>query len=156
MTVPEIKSNASILTIAGSETTATALSGATYFLLKNPAAWKKLATEVRSTFAREDEINLLSVGNLKYMLACLEETLRIYPPSPAALPRITNKRGDIINGKLVAGGVSKFYPLRSSCNITVGLTRYTPPDVGRDFPLGNVPLATIFHGAKFLYSGTIP
>lgn len=52
--------------IAGSETTATILSGATFLLLKNPACLEKLKQEVRSTFKSEDEITFTSVDRLPY------------------------------------------------------------------------------------------
>ncbi|PWY68832.1 cytochrome P450 [Aspergillus eucalypticola CBS 122712] len=72
--------NAEILIIGGSETTAFLLSGVTYFLLENPGAHQNLRDEVRSTFRSQDEINLISVNKLSYMLACLDEGLRMYPP----------------------------------------------------------------------------
>lgn len=62
MGLPQLESNSSILVIAGSETTATALAGATYFLLKNPDTMAKLTDEVRSTFTTEEEINTNSVS----------------------------------------------------------------------------------------------
>jgi averantin hydroxylase len=79
MTRDEMVSNASLLIIAGSETTATLLSGATYLLLKHPDVMAKLVTEIR-TFKSSGEIDLLTVGMLKYMLAVLDETMRLYPP----------------------------------------------------------------------------
>lgn len=111
MSLPEIYANAAVLVIAGSETTATALSGAIYHLLQNPAALQELTTEVRSTFNSEKEINFASVNNLKYMLACIEETLRMYPPVPALVPRRVPKGGADISGKWVPGGVRKFHQL---------------------------------------------
>lgn len=59
--------NASILILAGSETTATLLSGATYLLMTNPETMRKLEQEVRSAFKSDEEITLLSVGNLSYV-----------------------------------------------------------------------------------------
>ncbi len=47
LTRAELASNAAVLVIAGSETTATLLSGATYALLKNPKVMQKLKDEVR-------------------------------------------------------------------------------------------------------------
>ena len=69
MTLEEIRQNARTLIIAGSETTATVLSGATFLLCTNPQVLSKVADEVRSSFISESEINLLSVQRLKYMLA---------------------------------------------------------------------------------------
>ncbi|WYZ44180.1 hypothetical protein EsH8_VII_000616 [Colletotrichum jinshuiense] len=97
----QLEGNAGILIIAGSETTATLLSGATYLLLKNPEKMKKLTDEVRTTFQSGEEIDLTSVNKLSYMLACLDETLRVYPPVPTGLPRIVPKGGATIAGKFV-------------------------------------------------------
>ena len=89
LTDDELVSNAFILIIAGSETTATLLSGVTYWLLQSPNALRKVTDEVRSAFESEGEINFTNASaRLPYMLACLEEGLRIYPPVPSALHRI--------------------------------------------------------------------
>ena len=86
----EIISNASMLLIAGAETTSTALSGTTFYLLKNPATMAKATEEVRSTFATEEEIGFISTAaKLPYLNACLEEGMRLYPPIGGILPRWT-------------------------------------------------------------------
>ncbi|KAJ4291290.1 hypothetical protein N0V88_006293 [Collariella sp. IMI 366227] len=95
---------AAILIIGGSETTATLLSGVTYFLLTNPEAMKKLTAEIRRTFKSEDEIDFASVSVLPYLLACLDEALRMYPPVPAGLPRVVPKGGATIVGNYVPEG----------------------------------------------------
>lgn len=105
MTSDEMVSNASLLVLAGSETTATTLSGATYLLLKHPDAMAKLTTEIRTTFHHESEIDLLTVSKLEYMLAVLDETTRIYPPVAAQPSRATPQGGEIVCGKWVAEGV---------------------------------------------------
>lgn len=98
MGVEHLVANAEILIIGGSETTATLLSGVTFLLLKNPEAYSKLKEEVRSAFTSEDEINIISVGKLTYMLACLDEALRMYPPIANGLPRVAPKGGVTIMG----------------------------------------------------------
>lgn len=97
----ELVSNSSVLIIAGSETTATLLSGVTYHLLRSSASLKKLVDEVRGAFKSEDEINVTTVQRLKYMLAVLDEGFRMYPPVPIGLPRRTGPTGDTICGKWV-------------------------------------------------------
>lgn len=92
--------------IAGSETTATLLSAATYYLLTYPDAMVKLTEEVRSAFKSEDEIDMISVQKLTYLLAVLDESLRLYPPVPAGGPRKIAPDGDVILGQYVPGGVS--------------------------------------------------
>ncbi|EFQ34350.1 cytochrome P450 [Colletotrichum graminicola M1.001] len=106
MSFANLESNSSILIIAGSETTATLLSGATYYLLMNPVALKKLTDEIRSSFEDESEIDVQSVGNLTYLLACLDEALRIYPPVPIGLPRIVPRGGANIADHYVPEGTT--------------------------------------------------
>jgi cytochrome P450 len=98
--------NASLLIIAGSETTATTLSGATYMLLTHPEILQKVKDEVRLSFSSEAEIDLLSVQKLSYMMAVLQEALRMYPPVPAAIPRKAQPGGDTICGQYVPENVS--------------------------------------------------
>lgn len=104
ISIDRLQQNASTLIIAGSETTATLLSGVTYLLLSNPAALEKLTNEVRSTFKSDEEITLTSVNNLSYMLACLNEALRAYPPVPIGLPRVVPKGGAPIAGHAIPEG----------------------------------------------------
>lgn len=103
----ELFGNCGTLIIAGSETTATVLSSAVYFLLKNPGAMSKLVDEIRSSFATVSDINFISISQQKYTLACLNETLRLFPPVPSGLSRVVPGDGDFIDGKWVTGGVSE-------------------------------------------------
>ncbi|PON25277.1 cytochrome P450 [Trichoderma gamsii] len=106
LTLQELAVNAGILVIGGSETTATALSAATYFLGTNQEPLKKLCEEVRSAFNNEAEIDLFSVGRLNYMLAVLDETMRLHAPVPATTPRTINELGDTIAGYYVPPGTN--------------------------------------------------
>ncbi len=106
LTATEISVNAQFLILAGSETTATLLSGATYYLLTNKAVLDKVCDEVRSTFQNEDNITFTSVSRLPYLNAVVEEGLRIYPPVPSTAPRRTLLEGNVIDGHWVPGNVS--------------------------------------------------
>lgn len=72
----------------------------------NPDILAKLTAEVRETFSSEDEIDLSSVHRLTYMLACLNEGLRMYPPIANGLPRIVPSSGATIMGEFIPGNVS--------------------------------------------------
>ncbi|KAI8167103.1 Cytochrome P450 monooxygenase 1 [Colletotrichum sp. SAR 10_70] len=63
----QLSANALILVLAGSETTATTLSGTTYLLLTHPEVYEKLKKEVRSAFKDSSEINIGSVSKLSYI-----------------------------------------------------------------------------------------
>ncbi|KAL4901002.1 cytochrome P450 [Aspergillus multicolor] len=104
----EVEANTNFLLLAGTETTATALSGTTYYLLKNRDALRKATAEVRAAFEREEQISFVAAAErLPYLQACLTEGLRIYPPGPIAPPRRT-RRGTVtaIAGYAVPGDVS--------------------------------------------------
>lgn len=110
MTREEILGTSRVLLTAGSETTATLLSGATYYLLQNPAVLHRVQCEVREAFTSADNITLRSVstpGLLPYLDAVLQESLRCYPSIPAMLPRITGPEGAVIDGNSVPGNVCR-------------------------------------------------
>lgn len=102
----EYKDTVQTMILAGSETTATLLSGVTYLLLSNPDKMEKVVKEVRSAFDTEGEIEFLSVNKLEYLLACLNEALRMYPPTPDAFPRRTGQTPEMVCGKVVPPNVS--------------------------------------------------
>ncbi|CAK7225827.1 hypothetical protein SEUCBS140593_006035 [Sporothrix eucalyptigena] len=99
----EMDSTANHIIVAGAETTATLMSGATYFLLKNPTVLQKLVTEIRSSFTTEDQIDYMAVNDLSYLRAVLDEALRLYPPVVAGLLRVTPREGETILGMEVPG-----------------------------------------------------
>ena len=101
----EMIATARLLIIAGSETTATLLSSITFLLLKNPRVLEKLTHEVRSSFKSESEINLVGANQLRYMLACLDEAMRMYPPVPSTFPRNVPSGGDMVGDRWIPGGV---------------------------------------------------
>lgn len=107
--LPEMITNASTIIIAGSETTATLLSGVTYLLLKNPPVLQKLQNEVRNAFQSDEQITLDGCNKLEYIHAVLTEALRVYPPVAVGLPRIVDAQGDTVNGHWIPGGVCTNY-----------------------------------------------
>lgn len=106
VTRKELLANVSVLTNAGSETTATLLAAVTYLLLKNPMKRRKLREELQTAFHSGDQITCESTRQLPYLQACLEEALRLFPPVCISLPRRTPAGGDYINEAWVPGEVS--------------------------------------------------
>lgn len=87
--------------IAGTETTATLVSGLTYFLLTNPESMKKVVTEIRGAFTSADEMTMEKLAALPYLAATIKEAFRLYPPVPQGLPRITPADGSTIGGTFI-------------------------------------------------------
>ncbi|KAI2794707.1 Cytochrome monooxygenase lcsI [Penicillium oxalicum] len=101
MTIREMESNAALLILAGSETTATLLSGFTYYMLVHPEVQRKLLEEVRGSFKSFDAITFQAVAQLPYLNAALEETLRMYPPVADIIPRVVPKGGAMVDGQFI-------------------------------------------------------
>jgi cytochrome P450 len=119
MTFEEMKTNLTTLVFAGSETTATLLSGCTYQLLSHPQIYEKVKAEIRGKFNTVADINMSSVQECEYMLAVLEESLRIYPPAPSIFNRMTPEDTEISGVKLPKGtlvGLHQLSTNRSSEN----------------------------------------
>lgn len=120
MTYPEYIGAAVIFLAAGSETTATLLSGALYLLLTQPESLEQLTAEIRTSFKSEADIDMHSTSNLPFLQAVLQESLRLYPPAPNAFPRRTPAPGQIICGRFVPTkttvGIHQWSANRSSRN----------------------------------------
>jgi hypothetical protein len=97
----EMDSNATLFMLAGTETTATLLSGLTYLLIKNPGKIAALSHEIRSAFENEKDMSMEAIAALPYLAACLKEALRLYPPVPLGLPHLTPANGSTICGQFV-------------------------------------------------------
>jgi cytochrome P450 len=95
----ELIDNSQVLVVAGSETTSTLLSGATWLLCRNKEVYEKVKHEVRSAFKSDREITPKAVHNLPYMVAVLNESMRVFPPTAFSFPRIIRAR----DGQMVAG-----------------------------------------------------
>lgn len=106
MSLESIEEHASVLIIAGSETTATTLSGATYYLTTHPDVLARAAAEVRESYSDNDAISLNHDVQTPFVEAVLNETLRLFPAAPVPVPRVINKDGEIIDGRYIPQGVS--------------------------------------------------
>ncbi|KAI1501223.1 cytochrome P450 [Biscogniauxia marginata] len=99
----EILSHSSMFVVAGSETTATALSGLFFYVGRDQKIYEDLANEIRNAFNDETEINMQNTVRLEFLNACLNEVLRVYPPATDPPPRVSP--GGEIEGKYLPPGV---------------------------------------------------
>jgi cytochrome P450 len=95
----------------GGSTTATAMSGVFFYLSRNPEAYARLASEIRTTFSDGREIrqgHLLS--SCKYLRAIIDETMRMSPSTLAPAWReqdpasIAKDESFIVDGQLIPPG----------------------------------------------------
>ncbi|TGO14763.1 hypothetical protein BTUL_0048g00010 [Botrytis tulipae] len=105
----DIMLNSVILVGAGSETTASAMTFFFYVTGMNTAQKQILQDEIRSTFTDESEINMVNCGQISYLQACIEETLRMFPPAAETPPRVSP--GANIGGEFIPSGtIIHVYP----------------------------------------------
>jgi cytochrome P450 len=101
----DLLSEASLLIIAGSDTTATTLCGLLFYLAHNAHVYNKLVEEIQSSFSSLEEIvHGTKLYSCKYLLACVNESLRMVPPVPSELPRVIQKGGQTIDGNFYPEG----------------------------------------------------
>ena len=147
LTQTEIISNASLFVLAGTETVATALPGLTYLLTKNPRAMSKVTKEIRQRFLHESAMTIHELNQMRYLTACIEEALRLFPPVADGLPRIAPSEGHIICGEWVPGGVSTLLG-NDTCIQELRLTAFI--DCRDDQPFRSQPIRIKLHGSRVL------
>jgi cytochrome P450 len=120
LSLKEMHSNAALFMGAGTETTATELSGLLYLLLQNPSKMSRLVQQIRETFQTDEDITMDGSAKIDYLHACVEESLRLYPPVPIGLPRVAPAGGATICGDFIPGGyevcITQYSTYRSSAN----------------------------------------
>lgn len=88
LSAEEIASEAHLMFAAGRDTTSTALSAALFYLSRSSQAYGFLAQEIRTLFTDVSQIQRGStLSSCRYLRACIDESLRLAPATPAALWR---------------------------------------------------------------------
>ncbi|KAH9845190.1 Cytochrome-P450 [Teratosphaeria destructans] len=90
--------------IAGTETSATTLSGLLYHLLCSPEWLQRLTQDLRAQFSSIEQISMAELQNNKILDAILKEGMRVYPPVPVGFPRFVPKGGIEIEGYYMPEG----------------------------------------------------
>ena len=91
--------------IQGVETTTTALTYVSYALAKYPEIQAQLAEEL-SSYSDIDSLDPVGLEKLPLLNSVIRESLRLWPPAPAPLPRLSPPQGVILGGYYIPGGVS--------------------------------------------------
>ncbi|KAJ8440996.1 hypothetical protein Cgig2_021360 [Carnegiea gigantea] len=90
---------------AGSETSSTTMEWAVSELLKNPKAMAKAQDEVRRVlkFRGNDVEDETSFTELRYLKQVIKETLRLHPPLPLLVPRLSMEQCKIQDYDIATG-----------------------------------------------------
>ncbi|PHH72972.1 hypothetical protein CDD80_4116 [Ophiocordyceps camponoti-rufipedis] len=96
---PQLVADARLLVVAGSDTTAAALTCLFFELALHPEARATLQAELDRFEAADDA----ALSKIEYLGACINETLRLYPPAPSGVPRKTPPEGLLIDDVFIPG-----------------------------------------------------
>nr|GAT50702.1 predicted protein [Mycena chlorophos] len=81
--MPEVVADGVLAVVAGSDTTSVALSTLIWCLLTNPEIYARVQAEVDTVFPDVDgALDTSKHDELKLLSACINETLRLFPPVP--------------------------------------------------------------------------
>ncbi|KAJ5660993.1 cytochrome P450 [Penicillium longicatenatum] len=92
--------------VAGTDTTASALTSGLIHMISEPNIQERLAKLLKKVQPDEQGcLSLLELEKIDYLMACVKESLRIGMPVPGRLPRVVPESSPlIVEGKLVTPG----------------------------------------------------
>lgn len=94
---------------AGADTTSIALTNVLELLLHSPNHLQELREEVDGVLDEDEVIaSYDKIKNLPFLKACIDESLRISPPTSAGLPRRTPSEGAHIMGEFIPGDTTVY------------------------------------------------
>lgn len=129
-TGPDLNSESSLLIAAGSDAVRLVIAATVFYWLQNPRVLAKAADEIRQLDkARPDGLTESDFASLKYLHACVDESMRLTPPKPASTPREIDKGGMLIDGILVPEGMNvgvSIYALHRDPEIFKNPLEYQP------------------------------
>lgn len=96
---------ARLAVIAGADTNAIAVSNACYLLCQYPEYQRRLYDELSNLPTHDDIIDDQYLSGKPFLLGIVNETLRLYPPVPSGLQRLTPPEGAVIAGRYISGNM---------------------------------------------------
>ncbi|KAK4502129.1 hypothetical protein PRZ48_005552 [Zasmidium cellare] len=102
----EMRADSSLLIAAGSDAIRLTLAATVFYWLKNPDTFDKAAAEIRSSVSSPEEVSESVLASLKYLRACIDETMRLSPAKPSSLPREVMEGGIVVDGIHVPKGAT--------------------------------------------------
>lgn len=105
LSTAEIGAEAYTLITAGGDTTSVGISATFFYLSRNPAAYERLVSEIRTRFRSVDDIRIGStLSSCHYLRGCIDEAMRLAPPVSVPLYREAGQGGATVRGVFVPEG----------------------------------------------------
>ena len=134
--------DARLIVVAGADTTATTLTFLFFHLAADPTLVEKLREEIEQIWNQKTEFSVWDFQNARYLNGVINEALRLYPPVPSGVMRLTPPEGVTIDDAFVPGGVNISVP-----NWAIGRCKTHTPFLPFDLP-AYVPLIAPNHYAQ--------
>lgn len=103
--------DARLIIVAGSDTTAATLTHMFYHIARDPIIAARLREEVKPLVAEDGSFDIKALANADYLNGVINETLRLHPPVPSGLSRLTPPEGITIGKTRVPGDTIVSVPL---------------------------------------------
>lgn len=115
--------NPTPLTCFCSDTTASTFASILYELVRNPEHISKVREEITPNLTSTGDVLDQKIQHLNHLNGVINETLRLHPPVPTALPRCTPPEGLEIGDKHIPGNTTVWCPQytigKSSSHLTL-------------------------------------
>lgn len=105
---PMLQADARLIIVAGSDTTAATFTFLFYYLAKDPEHQRKLREELRPLMGSEWSDK--DINQAQHLNGCINEALRLHPPVPSGLQRMTPPEGLEVDGRHVPGSAVFYMP----------------------------------------------
>ncbi|KAH6967869.1 cytochrome P450 [Ilyonectria sp. MPI-CAGE-AT-0026] len=102
-----------LIAVAGSDTTAVTLTNFFFELATHKSQIRTLQLEIDEYFSQRDKVDAHSLSKLSHLNALIDETLRLHPPVPSGLQRVTPPEGLMIGKTRVPGNTIVQVPLHT-------------------------------------------
>ncbi|KZT50629.1 cytochrome P450 [Calocera cornea HHB12733] len=110
ISLPDLVAEAVLVIIAGSDSTTLASFFLFFLLGQHPAIVARLRQELQDTHDRYGQLTIDKLSELPYLNACINESLRLYPPIPNGHPRRAPKGGATVAGQFIPEGTTVIIP----------------------------------------------
>lgn len=105
---PMLQADARLIIVAGSDTTAAAFTYLFYYLAKDPSQVKKLREELKPLLSGDWSDK--DINQAQHLNGCIWEALRLHPPVPSGVQRVTPPEGMEVDGRHVPGNTAFWMP----------------------------------------------
>lgn len=103
-----LQADSRLIIVAGSDTTAAAFTFLFYYLAKDPEHVKKLREELKPLISGDWSDR--DINQAQHLNGCIWEALRLHPPVPSGVQRLTPSEGLEVDGRHVPGNTAFWMP----------------------------------------------